>query len=489
MSKRVAIIGAGFSGLSASCYLAKQGLNVSVYEKHAGPGGRAGILKEDGFTFDLGPSWYWMPDIFENFFNDFNKSASDYYKLKRLDPSYRIFYDKLDYIDIHASWDKLKELFEKLEPGSSKNLKKFLNDAELKYKIGVHNAAMKPGLSLLEYIDLEILIGFLHLDVLKPISKHINKLFSHEKLVRMLEFPVLFLGSTAQRIPSLYSLMNYADLVQGTFYPEGGFYSVIQGFYEQAKSLGVSFHFNAEVEQINIENKKASSINVNNEKINVDYILASADYYHIEKDLLQKKYRNYSEKYWEKREMAPSALLMFLGFNKKIEKLLHHNIFFDEELNDHAHQIYNDPMWPTKPCVYISCNSKTDSTASPKGCDNLVALIPVASGLKDSAEIKEKYLNYVIDKIEKNTGERIRSNLTYKKIYANSDFSQLFNAYNGNAYGLSNILRQTGILKPKLRNRKVKNLFYAGQLTVPGPGVPPAILSGKIVANELLKMV
>lgn len=489
MNKKVAIIGTGFSGLAASCYLAKHGLDVNVYEKHAAPGGRAGQFKENGFIFDLGPSWYWMPDIFENFFNDFNKSVSDYYKLTRLDPSYRIFYNKLDYIDIHASWDRLKDLFEKLEPGSSKKLHKFLSDAELKYKIGVHNAAMKPGLSFLEYFDPEIIIGFLHLDVLKSISNYIKKLFSNKKLIRMLEFPVVFLGSTPQRIPSLYSLMNYADLVQGTYYPDGGFFSVIQGFYKLAKSLGVTFHFNSEVKKIVIENSKAASIIVNNETIEADFVLASADYHHVEMDLLLAEFRNYSEKYWEKREMAPSALLMFLGFNKKIENILHHNIFFDEEFYDHAYQIYNKPMWPTNPCVYISCNSKTDNKIAPEGCENLVALIPVASGLKDSDEIKEKYFNYVIDKIEKNTGENIRSNLIYKKIFANSDFFQLFNAYKGNAYGLSNILRQTGILKPKLKNRKVKNLFYTGQLTVPGPGVPPAILSGKIVANELLKMV
>ncbi len=487
MSKSVAIIGAGFSGLSSACYLAKNGFDVTVFEKLASPGGRAGQIKEDGFVFDLGPSWYWMPDIFENFFNDFNKSAADYYKLIKLDPSYRVFYSKSDYIDIHASWEKLSTLFEKIEPGSSKNLKKFLNDAELKYKIGVHNAAMKPGKSLTEYLEWEIIFGFLKLDVIKPISKYIKKLFSNTRLIRLLEFPVLFLGSTPQRIPSLYSLMNYADLVQGTYYPEGGFYSVIQGFFNLAKSLGVKFKFNAEVQRIHVENKKAVYIEVNDEKIDVDYIMASADYHHIETDLLIEKYRNYSFKYWDRRELAPSAILIFVGFNKRIDNLLHHNIFFDEDLYHHAHQIYDEPQWPTKPCVYISCNSKTDVNVAPVGCDNLVALIPVASGLKDSDEIQEKYFNYVIEKIEKNTGQEIKSSIIYKKIISNTDFIELFNAYKGNAYGLSNILRQTGVLKPSIRNKKVRNLFYTGQLTIPGPGVPPAILSGKIVANELIQ--
>lgn len=487
MGKNVSVIGAGFSGLTAACYLAKYGYAVTVYEKNSMPGGRAGQIKEDGFIFDLGPTWYWMPDIFESFFEDFQKKVSDYYTLVRLDPSYRVFYEKDDYIDIRSSHDYLRNLFEELEPGSSKNLDKFLDDAEKKYKIGVQIAAQKPGYSLFEYINKEIIFGALRLDVLKSVSSYIRKLFKNERLIKFLEFPVVFLGSSPQRIPALYTLMNYGDLVQGTWYPEGGFYSVINGFYKLAKELGVKFEFNSEIKKINVTGSKVNSIDVNNANISTDFVLASADYNHVETKLLDKSYRNYTEKYWDKREMAPSALLYYIGLNCKLNNLLHHNIFFDEDFHAHADEIYEKPGWPEKPCLYISCSSKTDKTIAPERAENLIVLIPVASGLEDSKEIQERYYNYVIDKLEKVTDQKIRENVIYKKMFSHTDFITLFNAYKGNAYGLSNILRQTGIFKPAIRNKKVKNLFYCGQLTVPGPGVPPSILSGKIVAKEIKK--
>ncbi len=488
MPQRICIIGSGFSGLSVACYLAKNGFKVTLFEKSNFAGGRAGQIKENGFVFDLGPSWYWMPDVFENFFNDFDKKVSDYYHLTRLDPSYRVFFSYNEYIDIPAELNQLYGLFESIEKGSSINLKKLLNDAEYKYKIGIHKYALKPGKSIFEYVNFDIFSGLLKLSIFKSVTKYIRKAFKDERLIRILEFPVIFLGSTPQRIPALYILMNYADLVLGSWYPMGGMYKLIEGMLALAKSLNVQVFFNSKVESIKIKKSVAFSLNVNNKDYYFDYLIASADYHHVEADLLENKYRNYTEKYWESRELAPSAIIIYLGINKKLKNLLHHNIFFDTDFYQHANEIYNYPKWPENPCLYVSCTSKTDKSVAPVSHENVVILIPVAPGLSDNEEIKNKYFNLAITRIEKITGQTFKENIIFKRIFAHNDFIKLFNAYKGNAYGLSNVLSQTGFLKPKIRNKKIKNLYYAGQMTVPGPGVPPALLSGKIIANEVLKI-
>ncbi|MBN2520444.1 MAG: phytoene desaturase [Bacteroidales bacterium] len=486
MPQSVCIIGSGFSGLSAACYLAKNGFKVSIFEKNNFAGGRAGQIKENGFIFDLGPSWYWMPDVFENFFNDFGKKVSDFYHLTRLDPSYRVFFSSHEYINIPAELNQLYLLFESIEKGSSLNLKKLLNDAEYKYKIGIHKYALKPGKSVFEYIDFDIFSGLLKLDVFKSVTKYLQKAFKDERLIRILEFPVIFLGSTPQRIPALYTLMNYADLVLGSWYPLNGMYKVVEGMLTLAKSLGVKILLSSKVESISIIKNLFSSIYVNGIEYFFDYLVASADYHHIEADLLDSKNRNYTEKYWETRELAPSAVIMYLGVNKKLDNLLHHNIFFDVDFYKHADEIYNYPNWPENPCLYVSCTSKTDKTVAPANHENMVILIPVAPGLTDNEGIKNKYFNLAVSRIEKITGQTFKENIIYKRIFAHSDFINIFNAYKGNAYGLSNVLEQTGFLKPKIRNKKIKNLYYTGQMTVPGPGVPPALLSGKIIANEII---
>jgi phytoene desaturase len=487
MSK-ISIIGSGFSGLSAAAYLSAAGHEVHVFEKNAEPGGRARQWKtESGYVFDMGPSWYWMPGVFEKFFNDFGFSVSDFYTLELLDPSFDIVYGTTDTMNVPADFTALCHLFESIETGSSLQLRKFMEEAKYKYKTGIENLVYKPGLSITEYADMDLIKGVFRLQVFSSFSKHVRKYFAHPKLIALMEFPVLFLGAMPDETPALYSLMNYAGLKLGTWYPEGGFGTVINAMLKVAQSKGATIHLNAAVEQIGTENNLVKYIFVHGKRFECDAVVAAADYHHVENDLLKSKNRNYTEDYWDKKVLAPSCLIFFLGVNKKIKALNHHTLFFDEDLSRHSREIYKDPQWPSKPLFYVCCPSKSDPTVAPPDHENLFLLMPIAPGLKDSEEMRDKYFQVMIDRLQKQVGENLLPHIDYKKSYCINDFVADYNSYKGNAYGLANTLRQTAYLKPKIRNRKIKNLFYAGQLTVPGPGVPPSIISGKIAAQQLLK--
>lgn len=485
---KVTIIGAGISGLSAAIDLASYGFEVSIYEKNSTHGGRGRCIDWNGFRFDMGPSWYWMPDIFESFFQKHNSSVKDYFNLIRLDPSYRIFF-KDEQLDSSADINKIYELFESHEKGSSTWLKKFLKDAQLKYEIGMKQFVRKPSLSFFEYLDIRLFVQALNLNLTSSINSVIRRNIKNEKLRNWLEFPILFLGAKPSDTPSLYSLMNYADLVLGTWYPEGGMIKLFDALLELAKKKGVKFYFNSEVEKINIKDNKATTIKLKSstEEILMDYIVSSADYHHTDTNLLDKSYRQYSDAYWESRALAPSSLIFYIGVNKKLDGLLHHNLFFDTDFNQHAKEIYDRKTWPENPLFYVSVTSKTDPTVAPEGHENLFILIPLAPGIEDTDERRNKLFEQVISRIEKRCQIEFEKDIILKKSYAIKDFIKDYNSFKGNAYGLSNILSQTAFLKPKLKHKKISNLFFAGQLTHPGPGLPPSLISGEIVAQLIQK--
>lgn len=486
---KVAVIGSGFSGLSAACFLAKEGCHVTVFEKNGSPGGRARKFEVDGYVFDMGPSWYWMPDVFEKFFKAFGKELSDYYTLKRLDPSYRVYFAENDWLDLPANLDELKSLFESIEPGSAKQLQKFLAESAYKYEVGINDLVYKPGLSLTELLDMRLAKGLLRMHVLQSISTYVRKHFKNEKLIQLLEFPVLFLGAKPSKTPALYSLMNYADMTLGTWYPEGGMHKIVEAMVSVAESLGVKFQYNHTVEAIEVKDNKASALKIKGQSFVFDYIIAGADYHHVEQQLLPKSHRKYSPEYWDKRVMAPGSLIFYLGINTELKNLLHHNLFFDKDFTKHAQEIYDEPQWPSDPLFYVCCTSKSDNTAAPAGHENVFILIPTAPGLQDEEATREKYYKMVMERLEKLTGQEIRSKVVYKRAFAHNDFIGDYNSFKGNAYGLANTLLQTANLKPSIQNKKVKNLLYTGQLTVPGPGVPPSIISGQVVARELIKKI
>lgn len=487
MAKKVVVIGSGFAGISAATHLAYKGYEVTVLEKNNTPGGRASVFQDAGFTFDMGPSWYWMPDVFDRYFNYFGKKTADFYELVRLDPSYTIIYGQEDFLDVPAQLEDLRAVFEQLEKGSGQKLDSFLKQAAYKYEVGINDLVYRPGRSIIEFIDLRLLLGIVRLDVFQSIHKHIRKYFKNEKIIQMMEFPILFLGALPKKTPALYSLMNYADICLGTWYPMGGMHKIVDGMVSLAEMQGVIFICGQEVEKIEIVDETAKKVITLKKAYEADVVIGAADYHHVESRLLEARYRSYSDKYWESRVMAPSALIFYLGINKKLKNLHHHNLFFDSDFLPHALDIYEKPKWPENPLFYVSATSKTDAKVAPEGCENLFILIPVAPDLEDREEIREKYYKIVMDRMEKLTGQAIKKHVIYKRSYAHRDFKQDYHAYKGNAYGLANTLMQTAILKPGLKSKKVKNLYFSGQLTVPGPGVPPSIISGHVVAEEVHK--
>jgi phytoene desaturase len=486
MAKKVTIIGAGISSLSTAAFLGKAGYEVTILEKNATIGGRARQFEVDGFTFDMGPSWYWMPDVFEAFYNKFDYTTADFYDLVRLDPSYAVFWQDGDKTAIPADENELMAWFEKMEPGSGVHLKTFLAEAKYKYEVGMKDLVHKPSLKLSEFADMRILKGLLKLNLLSSFSKYIRKHFSNEKILSLLEFPILFLGAMPKDTPALYSLMNYADISLGTWYPMGGMHKFIEAFERIAKENGVKIEVNQEVTSIKSSKGKVTHVVTASGEFETDILVSGADYQHTDDKILAEK-ANYNEKYWDSRTMAPSCLLFYLGIDKTIEGLEHHNLFFDEPFEQHAKEIYKDPTWPSAPLFYASAPSKTDPSVAPEGKENLFLLIPIAPDLQDDEETREKYFDILMNRLEARTGQSIKDHIVYKKSYCISDFKKDYHAFKGNAYGLANTLRQTALLKPSLKNKKLQNMYYTGQLTVPGPGVPPSIISGEVVAKEIMK--
>lgn len=482
--KKITIIGSGFSALAASCYLAKENFNVTILEKNPTIGGRARQLKKDGFTFDIGPTWYWMPDVFEKFFADFDKKTSDYYNLDKLNPAYEVYFDNLDSIKIPDNLPEILTIFEKEETGSSKHLDHFLKNAKFNYDVAIKDLVYRPGISITELIT-PVTIKKVN-QFFSSIRTTVRKKIKNNRLQQIMEFPVLFLGAKPSNTPSFYSFMNYADFGLGTWHPKGGMYEVVKAMETLAIDLGVKIETQQNVEKINVENGVVKSVVANGVTIDSDFVLSGADYHHTE-TLLDEKYRGYTEKYWDSKIFAPSSLLFYVGFDKKINNVSHHTLFFDTDFDVHAKAIYDNPSWPEKPLFYASFPSITDSSVAPNGQEAGIFLIPIAPGIKDTPAIREIYFQNIIKRFEKLTNQKVTENIIFKESFCVNDFVNDYNSYKGNAYGLANILTQTAFLRPKIISKKVKNLFFTGQLTVPGPGVPPSIISGKIVSDLIIK--
>ena len=478
--KKIIVVGSGFSSLSVASYLAQDGHQVEIFEKNETPGGRARQFKRDGFTFDIGPSWYWMPDVFDSYFGDFGKKVADYYKLEKLDPGYEVYFDNQESIKIGDSLEKIYVAFEEEEAGSSIPLKRFIKKAADNYDIAIKDLVYRPGISPLELVTPATIkkVGYF----LSTIKKEVIKEFKNPRLAQILQFPVLFLGAKPSQTPAFYNFMNFADFGLGTWHPDKGMYSVVEGMVQLAKELGVTFHLNETVEEIIVENKKAVGIISNGKKHNADIVISGADYHHSE-TLLKPQYRAYSEAYWDKKTFAPSSLLFFIGMDKKVKNVSHHTLFFDVDFDAHAADIYDQPKWPKEPLFYANFPSITDASLAPKGKEACFLLIPIAPGLEDTEELRQKYFDIVIKRLETLTDQSIRDSILFTESFCVNDFVEQYNSYKGNAYGMANTLLQTAFLRPKLKSKKVENLYFTGQLTVPGPGVPPSLISGKLVAN------
>jgi len=487
MAKRALVVGAGFAGLAASTSLAAKGYQVTILEKNSQAGGRARSFQEEGFDFDMGPSWYWMPDVFETYFGKFGKKVSDYYQLERLNPSYRVYFGKQDFVDLPAGVEACAQLFNQIESGAGDKLRKFMRESAYKYEVGINDLVYRPGRSIMEFADMRIAKGLIQLDLLKSMRKYVHSHFKNPRLRQLMEFPILFLGATPKNTPALYSLMNYADVDGGTWFPKGGMHKIVEGMVSLAEEQGVEIKLNHEVLELKCNGNKITSAVTSQGDFEAEVIISAGDYNYFEQNLLPAHLRQYSPEYWDKRAMAPSSLLFYMGVDKPVEGILHHTLFFDEDFDQHAEEIYTHPQWPSNPLFYASASSKTDPSLAPQGKENLFLLMPVAPHLDDNDDNRERYYDIMMERLERLTGASVKGEVSYKRSYAHSNFIEDYHAFKGNAYGLANTLKQTAILKPAMKSKKVENLYYTGQLTTPGPGVPPSLISGMVVANEIEK--
>lgn len=485
--RRIVVVGAGFAGLACAALLAANGHEVVVIEKNSGPGGRAQVFERDGFRFDMGPSWYLMPDVFERFFSRFGKRPGDFYDLKRLDPSYRIFFGPEDWVDISADLSKNVELFESIEPGAGEKLLEYVGIASYQYEAAVGEFLYKDYRSILDFFSKRTLLEGRKLHVFESIDRYAKRFFKSEKLRRILEYSMVFLGGSPSNTPAMYSLLSHVDFNLGVWYPVGGMGSVVNALQALAESHGARFVFNCEAKQLEVRGGKVVAVRTPEETIAADTVVMSADYPHCEMDLLAPEYATYPERYWRKKVLAPSALLIYLGLSKPLPKLLHHSLSFQHDWVKHFEAIFDSPAWPEKPSYYMCCPTKTDPSVAPPGCENLVILVPVAPGLDDRDDVREAFAEEIIDRLEDLTGEPIRQFIVSRTLFSQRDFSSVFNAFRGTALGLSHTLLQTAVFRPSHRSKKIDNLFYTGQYTHPGIGLPMALISAEITSQIIEK--
>lgn len=485
--KRVVVIGAGFGGLAVACLLQKDGFQVTVVEKNEGPGGRARLYKSKGFSFDMGPSWYLMPQVFVRFFKVFKKKPSDYYTLQRLDPSYRLFFGEKDLLDISKDKAKNRELFESIEPGAGARFDRYLQKAKYQYDTAMAGFIYREYKRLSDFFSLRLAKEGLRLNLFGSLDSYTRMFFSSDRLRKILEYTVVFLGGNPKNTPALYSLMSHVDFNLGVWYPKGGMNAVAKGMETLAKELGVEFFYDCPVDKVLVEQGVAVGVKAKGKVIDADLVVANADYHHAEQHLLEKSHRSYSGKYWRTRTMAPSGFIMYLGLDRKIDNLQHHTLFLEEDWQEHFDEIFNDPKWPKHPSFYVCVPSKTEPDVAPKGMENLFVLVPVASGLSDTSKTRRVMERLIFDRLKAMTGIDVQKHIVTKRLYAHKEFTQDYNAYKGTALGLAHTMLQTAIFRPRHRSKKIPNLYFTGQYTHPGVGVPMVIIASHIVAGEVVK--
>jgi phytoene desaturase len=484
--RSVAVIGGGFGGLSTACYLADAGLDVTIVEKNGQLGGRASRLQRDGFKFDMGPSWYLMPDVFERFFGHFDRSVEEYYGLEHLDPHYRIFFKDGDQVDISGDLEETKELFETYESGAGEAFDAYLDQAEETYEIGMEHFVYTDRPNFRDYVDWDVVKNARGMKFLGSMQSHVEDYFEHPKLQQIMQYTLVFLGGSPTNTPALYNLMSHVDFNLGVYYPDGGLGGVVDGIVELGSELGVDYRTNTPVSAIRGE-RGDFQITTAEDRIETDLVVSDADYAHTEQELLRPEDRQYDESYWEGRTYAPSAFLMYLGVEGELEELEHHTLVLPTDWENHFEQIFDDPDWPEDPAYYVCVPSKTDDTVAPEGHGNLFALVPIAPGLTDDTETKEWYRDLVLEDLAEHTGTDLRDRIVVEELFSVSDFGERYNAREGTALGLAHTLRQTGPLRPGHRSSALDGLYFTGSYTTPGIGVPMCLISGQHASDAVLE--
>jgi phytoene desaturase len=531
MKKHAIIIGSGFGALGSACILGKAGWKVTVLEKNESVGGRATIFKArrketkkssgldvargngekrtetyeeydegasepstkrggkvDEFVFDRGPSWYLMPDVFEHFFKLFDEDVNKHLNLKKLGPSYRIFYKDLNQqVDIYSDLKKDIPTLEAIEEGSGKQLEKYLDVAGYQYNVAKDRFMYKNYDSIRDFLTKEVATEGRKLSVFQNMDKYVRKYFKTEQLQKIMQYPLVFLGSSPYNTPAIYNIMSHIDFNMGVFYPQGGIYEITKALVNIAKKYDVTFKINSDVSKILVKGGKAVGVVVNGKTVKSNIVISNADIHHTETKLLEPEYHEYSEKYWKKKTMAPSALIMYLGVDKQYDSLTHHNLLFSRDWQKNFAEIFDMPQWPDDPSLYICAPSKTDPSVAPKGHENMFVLVPIASGLTYTDKQLDKYADKILATMETEMNlPDLRKHIVYQKNFSVKDFKQRYNSYQGTALGLAHTLRQTAIFRPNNISKKVSDLYYVGAGTNPGIGMPVTLISAELLYKRII---
>ncbi|MFB6298204.1 MAG: phytoene desaturase family protein [Salinirussus sp.] len=498
----VTVVGGGFGGLSAACYLADAGADVRVLEKNEQVGGRASRLETDGFRFDMGPSWYLMPDVFERFFGHFGRDPSDYYELESLDPHYRIFFKDGDQADARGDHDYMRDLFESYEDGAAEAFDEYLATSEHHYETAMEKFVYEDRSRLRDWVDLDVMRAApIGLRLIGSMQGHVENYFDHPKLQQIMQYTLVFLGGAPSNTPALYNIMSHVDFNLGVYYPvstngtaengdageprPGGIGTVVDSVAALGEELGVTYETGAEVTGIS-RTREDFLVETTDREYRPDYVVSNADYAHTEQDLLPAHERQHDDSYWESRTYAPSAFLIYLGVEGDVEPLAHHTLVLPTDWEAHFESIFEEPAWPDDPAYYLCVPSKTDETVAPEGHSNLFALVPVAPGLADGEEIRQRYRDRILEDIAENTGVDLRDRIVVEEQFSVSDFARRYNATEGTALGLAHTLRQTALLRPSNRSSAVDGLYFTGSFTTPGIGVPMCLISGEHAAQALI---
>lgn len=481
----VVVIGSGIGGLSTACYLADAGADVRVIEKNEQLGGRASRLEKDGFRFDMGPSWYLMPDVFERFFAEFGRTPSDYYDLEHLDPHYRIFFKDGDRVDVTPDLERTKDVFEEYEQGAGEALERYLEKSKENYEVGMEHFVYEDRPRLRDYLDLDVARQARGLSLLGSMQGHVEGYFDHPKLQQIMQYTLVFLGGSPTNTPALYNLMSHVDFNLGVWYPEGGIGAVVDGITDLGRELGVEYETGRPATEIKgrtggFEVETASG------PIPADLVVSNADYAHTEQELLTPERRGYDADYWDERTYAPSAFLLYLGVEGEVDELAHHTLVLPTDWQDHFDKIFEDPQWPDDPAYYLCVPSETDDTVAPEGHSTLFALVPIAPGLEDTPEIRDEYRDRVLADIAANTGTDLRDRIVLEERFTVSDFANRYNSHDGTALGMAHTLRQTALFRPPHRSKEVDGLYFVGGDTTPGIGMPMCLISGELTADAVL---
>lgn len=480
---RAVVVGAGFGGLASAALLARDGFAVTVVEKNDAPGGRARVWREQGFAFDMGPSWYLMPEVFDDFFACLGRRREDYYRLVPLDPYYKIFFEGGRTVTITRDLEETRRVFEDLEAGGAAKLDRYLELARYKYDIAMREFMYVEYRSLFQFFNKRVLTQGLRMNIFSSLDRFVRRFFSERRARQILEYAMVFLGASPANAPALYSIMSHVDLNLGVFYPDGGFGSMVDGMVRLCRELGVEFRFGAEADGYEYEGKAIRAVRLGGELLPADLVLCNGDLHHAETALLPPRRAALPERWWRRRTLAPSMFILYLGLDRRLPGLTHHNLYFQDDWDRHFASIFGKPAWPDKPCFYLSCPSKTDPSVAPEGMENLFVLVPVAPGLDDGDARRAAYAEQVLAHVEAVTGQTIAPYVKVKRIYSQRDYAADYRAYRGTALGLAHTLDQTAIFRPAIRSKTVPNLFYAGQYTHPGVGVPMVLVAARLAAR------